>query len=147
MNPKYRDANLVLAKAARNTLLGGVLIAAALAGLAASKVVEAGTLRLGLGFWTVVGGLTLWMLLSGWAGYRELRNLRLVEAGFEVHTRGERVLVPWEAIQEIELGRRGFRIRAHGHRPFSVNLAFASDTRPLLAVINAKRPQTVQLRI
>jgi hypothetical protein len=71
----------------------------------------------------------------------------VAEAGFYLVENGDPVLVPWEAIRDIEVGRRGLRIWAGEGRSFTIDLYYAGDARPLHDIISAHRPAAVRLRV
>ena len=142
----YRKANAVLRRAALNTVMGGVVGGLLLVGLAVGVILKAGTWRVGWPFWLCSTALLTLVIAWSTTKYRQLARLRVTEDGFELHEATGRTLVPWHAIQEIEIGQRGVRIRTAGHS-FAVNLVGAPDPQPFLDVISAKKPAGVRLTI
>jgi hypothetical protein len=91
------------------------------------------------------GALLLLTAAVCWAGYRDLTAFRFSRVGIVDRTSGGSAELPWDAIEEIHLGRGGFRIRMAGGRVFKANLTLAGETRPVVELLQAQGASRVRV--
>ena len=136
-NP-YDQANAVLDRAARRQLLWGGFLFLALSLLVGLGRWKAGAVGLTPSLMGAFGALLLLIAAVCWAGYRDLTAFRFSQAGIVDRRSGRSPGLPWDAIEEIHLGRGGFRIRMAGGRVFKANLTLAGETRALVELLQAQ---------
>jgi len=141
------QANAVLDRAAQRQLLWGGLLYLMLALLIAVRWSEAREMRLNPGLLAVFALLVVLVAAVCGAGYRELRSFRFTTEGILPRSPSGIGVVPWEAVEEIQLARGGFRIRVKGGRIFKANLQLAGNTQPLSDLLRDRANSRVRLII
>jgi hypothetical protein len=136
-------ANAVIQRAARSSLLWAGFALLLLAGLLTLELSSDG--RLTRTQLVVSGALAVLTGSLAYSSYRRLVNIQVMEAGFEFSENGKRVQIPWEALREVEVWRRGLRIHASDGRGLSIDLYSTRDWRPLLTLIKTRCPAAARI--